>query len=442
MRTQPRLLFAWLIWGINLVGNGLVFYYLMPRSLQDIYPQYVFQSAYLAVQAFLEPSQVAGIYLVMDYLLWGAFVGLGLLLVWRKPSDILALIISSLFIVGGIQISSVTYMESRYLDMPGFAWLEPLQNLMNLLSLYGLGVFVFIFPDGRFVPRFLGRWVAVYLAVSLLSIILLQRFLGDDVYGYMIITLLILFFGGLASQVYRYRFQSTSLQRQQAKFVLVGFSAFPMLGLVSLVLFSPNLPFAYEPVFNLMIQTLGFLALLLIPLTLTASILRYRLWDIDVIIRRTLQYTLLTGLLVVVYFSVVVLLQSILTLALRDLGPAAGDYYSRLELQQGLQSPDEKLASAGNGQPPAVTIVLSTLAAAALFNPLRRRLQDFIDRRFYRQKYDAELALAEFATAARSEADLVQLSTRLASTVHETLQPDKVDLWLNKSATSRERPFS
>ena len=160
------------------------------------------------------------------------------------------------------------------------------------------------------------------------------------------------------------------------------------------------------------------------------AIWRHRLFDIDLIIRRTLQYTLLTGLLVVVYFSVVVLLQSILTLALRDLGPAAGDYYSRLELQQGLQSPDERLSNAVTAQPPAVTIVLSTLAAAALFNPLRRRLQDFIDRRFYRQKYDAELALAEFAAAARSETDLEQLSVYLTEMVQDTLQPAQLVLWL------------
>lgn len=82
------------------------------------------------------------------------------------------------------------------------------------------------------------------------------------------------------------------------------------------------------------------------------------------------------------------------------------------------------------GQSSPVVIVIPPLAIAALFNPLRRRIQDFIDRRFYRQKYDAEKALAEFAAAARSETDLAQLSNHLTKTVRQTLQPETITLWL------------
>jgi hypothetical protein len=134
------------------------------------------------------------------------------------------------------------------------------------------------------------------------------------------------------------------------------------------------------------------------PAAIATAILRYRLYDIELIIRRTLQYSLLTGLLSLVYFGGVALLQSLL--------------------------------SAFGGQSSAVVIVVTTLAIAALFHPLRRRVQGFIDQRFYRQKYNAEKALADFATAARSETNLAQLSDYLTSTVQETLQPDQVSLWL------------
>jgi len=138
---------------------------------------------------------------------------------------------------------------------------------------------------------------------------------------------------------------------------------------------------------------------ILFPLSVALAIFRYRLWDIDLVVRRTLVYSLLTGLLTLLYFAIVTLLQAFL--------------------------------SAMGIQPSAFVIVLTTLLIAFLFNPLRQRIQTFIDRRFYRQKYDAEKALAAFAEAVRSETDLEQISTHLLKTIQDTLHPDGLSLWLS-----------
>ena len=145
------------------------------------------------------------------------------------------------------------------------------------------------------------------------------------------------------------------------------------------------------------IIVVGNVALLVLPLCLAIGILRYRLFDIDVILRRTTSYAIITGLLALVYFGSIVVLQQLLSPFISDATPA---------------------------------VVLSTLLIAALFLPVRRRVQDWIDRRFNRTRYNAEKTLAAFAATARDETDLDALLAELVRVIQVTMEPEEVSVWL------------
>jgi hypothetical protein len=141
------------------------------------------------------------------------------------------------------------------------------------------------------------------------------------------------------------------------------------------------------------------------------AILRYRLWDIDVIINRTLVYGSLTILLVGLYVGLILALQVLVR------------------------------AVTGNISQQPLVLVASTLVIAALFQPLRRRIQNVIDRRFYRRKYDARRTIANFSATLRGEVDLTELSERLVAVVEETMQPAHVSLWLRQPGQSPKASY-
>jgi hypothetical protein len=220
---------------------------------------------------------------------------------------------------------------------------------------------------------------------------------------------LVLVFATLFSQIYRYRRISTPVQRQQTKWIVLGVTVAVgyVIGLSVIFLLISSLqnqnPNSLGGVIGSIVFTdiLFSVAFLLIPLSIGFSILRYRLYDIDVLINRTLVYGTLTVLLALVYFGLIFVLQYLL---------------------RGIINQNNDVA-----------IVVSTLAIAALFQPLRHRIQAIIDRRFYRHKYDAAKTLEAFSATLRNEVELTHLREHLVAVVQETMQPTHVSLWLRPS---------
>jgi hypothetical protein len=197
----------------------------------------------------------------------------------------------------------------------------------------------------------------------------------------------------VTSIVIRYR-RAAVVERKQINWLLYAVGLYTSFYALTLPLHNENFG---GDLWNLFLG----LFMLAIPVAIGMAILRYRLFDIDVIIRKTLLYAVLTTTLGLVFFGGATLLQGVV-------GRLTGTENS------------------------PVAIVISTLLIAALFTPLRRRIQDFIDRRFYRQKYSAEQALAEFAETARNETDLQALTSKLIDVVSKTVQPEQVSLWLKQ----------
>jgi hypothetical protein len=265
-----------------------------------------------------------------------------------------------------------------------------------------------LFPDGRLPSR---RWlpVAVIAGITVAGLMCIGAFSeilhGQDVdyrianplgiqgmpaaeehpfFPLLMIGTLIGLLGAVAAVIFRFR-KASGVERQQLKWFLYAAAFIPAFLVVDLM------PLVGDLVFGLTLSGL--------PIAIGIAILRHRLWDIDLIIRRTLVYTILTAALALVYFGSIVLLQGLV-------GRFTGENES------------------------TAAIVISTLAIAALFSPLRSRIQDFIDRSFYRNKYDAERTLLAFAATLRDEVELERLSGHLLSLVQETIQPEKVSLWL------------
>jgi hypothetical protein len=219
------------------------------------------------------------------------------------------------------------------------------------------------------------------------------------------------FVASAGSMIARFR-RSRGIERQQLKWFVsaaallaVTFAATAVASFViGVVLPGPSAPsLALKVAQDITIITFAGL-----PIAAGIAILRYRLYDIDLLINRTLVYGALTAMLAFVYFGGVTATQAI---------------FQTLTGQQ---------------EQPQLAVVVSTLVIAALFSPLRRRIQSFIDRRFYRRKYDARQTLEAFSAKLRDETDLDALSDDLVGVVRETMQPTHVSLWLRPDTASKK----
>ena len=344
-----------------------------------------------------------------------SFSTVGAVIAARRPENAVGWSFSAISLALGVAFAGQSYADYTLVadpgSLPGGAVAVWLSLWTPVFALVAATFFCLLFPDGR-PPSHLWRWVSrlalmggilLVLGLSLAPGTLDERnypgarnpvgiegarplLEGIETVGTGLTFVALLL--AVVSMIVRFR-RSSGVERQQLKWVVYtgslaagGFVfTFPLSG-----------PFANA------VFALAFLAFIGVPVAAGVAILRYRLYEVDLLINRTLVYGSLTVTLAAIYVGCVIFLQYVF---------------------QAFTGGESQLA-----------IVASTLAIAALFNPLRHRVQAFVDRRFYRSKYDARKTLEAFSARLRDETDLGALNEELLSVVRETLQPEHVSLWL------------
>jgi hypothetical protein len=316
-------------------------------------------------------------------------------LLWRRSNDWMALLVALTLILAPMDLTPVLSLLQARAGV-----LQAPAGLLSAVGGLAILLLLVLFPSGRFVPSWL--WIPSLLLV-LTQAPALEAILPQQIGG--------LLFAGLlvcigASQIYRYRWHSTQVERQQTKWVMYGF----------LLLIGVNqlfwLPYALIPtlrqpdsLYRLLAYPDNFFMLSIVVVTFSVAVLHARLWEIDIIINRTLVYGALTVILTGVYVGLVIGLSALL----------------------------RGIINQGSG----VATVISTLLIYFLFQPIRRGIQRIIDRRFYRRKYDAVKTMVAYSTTLRQEVDLDQLREHLLAVVQESMQPTHVSLWLRSTEAAR-----
>jgi hypothetical protein len=353
-----------------------------------------------------------------DVIIFSTFVTVGLVIAWHRPGNPIGWII-----LAGIDFQGLAIAASVYATLsrrPGYHL--PVGPILWLDSAWFLGIgavplVIVLFPDGKPPSR---RWrrvmwsylamVGCYLACTYATVIIAvaghrtrldangaPAFIdhpagwfaaATDVFNVLLVAFWLSF---VVAQAMSWR-QSSGERRQQLKWLLAGAAILAVSqAVLQPILSLPDLSSAVQGVLN----TVSTIALTALPVGLAVAIMRYRLYDIDRIISRTLAYAIVTGLLVGVYAGLVLLATQVLSIT----------------------SP--------------VAVAAATLATAALFNPVRRRVQRAVDRRFNRARYDADRTIEAFAVRLQDSVDLAAVQADLASVVHRALEPAHVTLWMN-----------
>ena len=403
MSRRTAAWFAWSMWATSLALTAL--------------------SLLLLVLNFSHPDVAIYPYWLENILFAVGFSTVGAVIASRSsPKNPIGWLFCAIGLSFGVDHFSAEYAIYTLLAQPGaLIGGEAAAWILSWAWILAVGLIVFLvllFPDGR-LPSRRWRWFAwlsllliftgavwgAFTPGAILSLGQINNPLGveglPNVWKLTQTLMLTLIFISAASLYMRLR-RASGVERQQIKwFTYTGVVA----SSAALLTYTIS-----EPLGALWLKWVGYvamqLALIGMPISMGIAILRYRLYNIDILINRTLVYGSLTAALVALYFGGIVVLQRIFVLL--------------------------------TGQKSTLAVVASTLLIAALFTPLRRRIQLFIDRRFYRRKYDARKTLEAFSGKLRQETDIEALNDDLVEVVRETMQPVHVSLWLRPETASKE----
>jgi hypothetical protein len=425
---------AWLAWSVLAVCVVLIALALLLDFLTDDVPV---------------PDARTGFGLiVLAGVLSLAFPTVGALIASRLPANPIGWIFCCAGLVLAMQRFTIAYADYALLENFALPWGESVAWFSSWVWFANPILLVFLlllFPSGRLASRRwrIVAWVAL-LGAALIAladafiwrtlpfhpwvynpfgvvgatggVITYQHFVALNLVGNALVLTSIL--AALLSLILRL-LRARGDERQQIKWFLypvVPAVVFLSVTTVHLMVYNFTEEFLFSPVYILpswavftAIDYVSLVAALVIPVCTYIAILRYRLYDIDVVINRALVYGSLTTMLALIYFGGIATTEAIF-----------------------------RTLTGQEEQQPHLAIVVSTLVIAALFNPLRRRIQAFIDRRFYRRKYDAAKTLEAFSAKLRDETDLDALSDDLVGVVKETMQPAHVSLWLRPELPPRE----
>ncbi len=339
----------------------------------------------------------------LDALFVSVFAVVAIVIFWRRSDDPMALLVATMLVVWGPLNGLLVLTPSAAGGV--YPASEVIGSLLTYVGYMAWMLFFYLFPSGRFVPRWT-RWLALCWVLFSGSWIFTP--FGPPSWPPLLFNaaVLVLWVSFPVAQLYRYARVSDVTQRQQTKWVVFGVGVTVAGFLTTIFTVGAAIDLRPEEVSRRMLSMLLMDAsALLIPLSIGVAVLRSRLFDIDVVINRTLVYGSLTATLVALYLGGIIVLQRTFVLL--------------------------------TGQQSTLAVVASTLLIAALFSPLRRLVQAFVDRRFYRRKYDAAKTLAAFNARLREETDLDTLRNDVVGVANATVQPEHASLWLRPDVSRK-----